>query len=795
MFNVVDEIIDNLSGSVDQGSALPTLVCGLGEAGSMTVECLRRRLADIGLPESRLSFLELDRARSGNTPPAVKKWLINARSRTTLQWSRLIRRHEVEIEALLGMKVGQLLGAGEFVEAQARELKIAIVAEARDSFSSAAALEIARVTRKVLAQKAAGMRMSVIGMFVLPDGQVDEGEHVFAFLDDLTNGSLAGQFANPGFPAPAFSRDHKLFDLICLTGSSNPWVTLERGETAEMFAELIVMLGHPSSSATVEEAMDRCRRDTFFTLGFSAISYPARRLVEVNARRFTAAMIRSSVVNMPGEFFDTDVREFSARHGIDPEDLYKQVLSARGGLALLGESAASPIYFKDVERRYWPDRIASYDAYLQSQRTGKELVKGEDNLVALEGRLIAHIRAAVEEMILGGMSLERVRMFLGLLREHIDDVYLEAVRRKEETLKSIPSLAEKHHELAGRIQNLPRRTALATRFIALGPLLYFVGLTGRDVLGVLPARLLNQALVPSAFWTRIFLLLVVPAAFWLSYLRSESRVLAARQSYLESVERRGRYVVEYWARRAVVWLTEKGESEQLASRGLRGLQKIVDGELAGVEALRKAYHKLLAELEGDMEAPAAENGQLRASALDVLGLEPELAYKRGNYSAADELELFLREGGHRGWRRLTPEALEKRWLTFAAAGYSYALRASLGQEASSLVPVKRLHEVAGLLRQRSHPFLFVDPELPAPEELACLPANPPGLVMSLPVKAAILAAYDPHQVCYAQLSGGFELTNIRSLGAWKAAYERSVNKDELHWAGWEVIDWPAAGEA
>lgn len=795
MFNVVDEIIENLSGTVGQASALPTLVCGIGDAGILTVKSLRQRLSDTGVRDGRFSFLEVDRTRSGNTPPSIKKWVINARSRTTLQWSRLFRQHDAETQALLGRRFDELLGAGDFVEAPARELKVMIIAEARDAFSSAAALELTRVTKEVLAEKAAGMRTSVIGIFILPDGKVDEAGHVFAFLDDLAGGFLAGRVAAEGFPAPAFSLELKLFDFICLAGASNPWVTLQTGETAAMFAELILMLSHPLSEAVVEEALDRCCGGGFFTVGFSAVCYPARRLVEENARRFTVGMIRGSVVNMPGEFFDAAVREFCVHNGLDSENLHKQVLSARGGSAILGEVAANPIYFKGVERRYWPDRIASYDAYLQSQRTGTELVKGEENLVSLEGRLASRIRSVVDDMVLAGTSLERVRMFLGLLREHVDDVYLEAVRKKEETLKSIPSLAEKHHELANRIQNLPRGAALAGRFIVLAPLLYFVGMTGQAVLGALPPRLLNQALVPSRFWAKMFLLLFVPAAFWLSYLRSENRVLAARQSYLESVEQRSRYVVEYWARRAVVWLTEKGESEQLASRGLLGLRKILDSEIADVEALRKTYHKLLASLESASRAIVTGSGQVRASALDVFGLEPGLAYKRGNYAPADELGLFLREGGHKGWRTVTPEKLEKRWLTFAAAGYSYALRTSLSQEAASLVPAKRLHEVTQLLRERSTPFLMVDPELPASEELACLPVGADVQSASLPVKAAQLPAYDPHQICYMRLSGGFEVANIRSLAIWRAAYDRAAHKDELHWAGWQVIDWPTAGEA
>lgn len=779
MADLNNEIYSSLENERRAHFLNPTIICGLGDFGGVILDRLQSRFEDVTALKYRelLFFLDFNqhnyraRARLSSAISGRRATLrLNEPGATRALFSSAINDNRENIGKFWQQIAGKMLDdAGWLSQVEATKINLIFVGDSQELGGSVGGIELPIVAREYLTGLASNIKLQVSGLFILPKGVSEKGAEVYAFLQDLS------ERQEPVLVAP--KPLSPLFESCFLVSSINSSGILDASATQDLAVEFLLLALTESKGA-----IDRLFQDEagqLATFGISSLVYPATEVIDYQARKFVAELIESEILKIEDFSAPRAAGEFIVNEKINAEGLMERMIRLDES-TITAQIDLDPLYFSQIEIGHWPERIASYDAFLESEKTGELLGKLETNMAKAYSESRAAIRKRVDELLVSEPAIEKARNFLLELRSQLSDAHNTALRKQDETLKSLPSLKKRHDQLVHHIQNLPGLSALANRLIVLGTLSFFLALRSLALMRRIPPKYFNVGFLPGDSLAGVMVIVAVIGMYWLIYKRAETKLFRARAGYLDAVEDRHKYIINWWANRDVVQLLGEDNLPELVERHLGSLIGLVEDELVSLDRLKRVYLESLGEFK--QSAVNFPHSKIRRPITEAFNVTLDIKYKRGKFSTAEEAAMFLSDGGHADWRKLTKERLEERLLKFVAKGFKSAhvsgvQRVIADLEAGGADFDRALNE----LKIFSEPYLALTPNIPATVELLATasPANVSWLGGHDLGSAALIGSVDYNSICYLQIAR-IDMGSISSLASWRQAYEDTPDKTSLH---------------
>ncbi|HEX21561.1 MAG TPA: hypothetical protein ENH19_02785, partial [Actinobacteria bacterium] len=618
----------------------PAVICGLGDFGQSIIGHLQEKLTSIPtLADSHLaSYLVFNHKIQSVSEKMIQEnkvdktiLTISSPIGSRLEFSAEIAKKNREIGKIFQSAAGKLLDlSDEKSSAEATKINFILVGDSQELAGSVGGIDLADLARRYLHGFIANLDLNVSGLFLLPKGLSEQGALVYAFLNDL------GKFKCTSISGPI------LYDRCFLVSSTNTSGLLDGTATLDLFTEFL-FLSLTKSKAEIERRF-QMESGTIATFGLSSLVYPAEEVIERSAKSFAIKLIEDEILKKEDSFLEPAAARFISDNRMDIEGLNNR-LNYFEDSTITAQIDFNPLYFSQVDMRHWPDRIASYNAFLETEKTGELLGKLEQNLAQTYNSSKAVIEQKVDELLINEPAVDRTRNFLLELKRKLKEMRNLAQRGQDELLKSLPSLKKRHKNLVKQIENLPDLKALISRLIVLGVLTFFLALRSMELMRRIPAKYFNVNFLPSD--TVVGAAIIISTIFlgWLVYKRSEAKLFRAREKYLQAVEERHKYIIDWWIHQKTVLLLGDPTAPELMERQINSLSGLVEIEIQALEELRHTYLKVL--LDFKEKNINFTSSKIRRPLMDAFNVSLNIKYKRGQFNRREEATTFLSEGGNK----------------------------------------------------------------------------------------------------------------------------------------------------
>lgn len=766
----------------DEQSALflnPAVICGLGDFGQSVVDHLQRRFSSTPtLAESRLAsyliFKHNSQAAKDGGPVREEKGDSTIFSIATPAGSRLklsaeIEKKREEIGKFFQAAAGKLLDfAGKKGPIEATKLNFILVGDSQELTGSVGGIDLARLARHYLSGFIANLDLDVSGLFLLPRGLSNQGAQVYAFLDDLAK-----------FKRTRTS-ERVLYDRCFLVSSTNLSGVLDGAATLDLLTEFL-FLSLTKSKAEIERQF-HMESGAIATFGLSSLVYPVTEVIERSAKKFAINLIEDEILKKEDSFIEPAAAQFISDNQMDIGGLNSR-LNYCDDSTIIAQIDFNPLYFSQVDMRHWPERIASYNAFLETEKTGELLGKLEQNLAQTYNVSKAIIEQKVDKSLINEPAIDRTRTLLQGIKRQLLEMRNLAQRGQDEILKSLPPLKKLHKNLVKQIENLPNLKALISRLIVLGVLTFFLALRSMELIRRVPAKYFNVKFLPSDTVVGTGVIFLTIFLGWMVYKRSEAKLFRAREEYLQAVEERHKYIIDWWIHQKIVLLLGDPTAPELMERRINSLPGIVESEIEALEKLNHTYLEVLLDFkEKEIDFTGSK---IRRPLMNAFNVSLNIKYKRGRFNRQEEAAVFLSAGGNQNWRRLDKVTLEKRVVKFISEGFKFAGFTGAQRVISELdIGENSFASAIADLRKFSSLYLPLTPTAPptaeflatsAPDNLSWLGGREIGA-------ASLIGSSDRNSICYLQLAK-IKLDNISSLPAWRQNYNAVADKSTLRCYG------------
>ena len=762
----MDEFAEEISSSLNAGGrpasgGTPTILIGLGEFGS---DCLRRlrqtfdtlpeRLISLSVkaPEklrAGISFLNDEGLMTALSPGAGV-------SRAGIYED--FQRYGEPFAAWLKQSTTKLLSQPGSAEHGGR-IRVFIICRAEEVDASALAVAAAELIKDSLMEYVSNWAVSLHGFFLLPKGRSRQGAQVFSMLSELIIGRSG-------------------YDKVWLVSEANAGGLIGIQGSVDLISEFAGLMLEPDFDAAVEEVLDVTGADVA-SFGITSVVHPVGRIVADESARFARELIGSGLLYSGGEPFYRLADEYIKSERLNVDNLYGRLIADRDG-DVLDRVDLDALALAAVPLAFWPDRIASYNAFLGHDRVPGLIDKMEKNLAATSSEITATLKARIDELMSETSALEKTRHFIDRLAEKADELKGRAEQAKEAVMGRLPDLAACHDELVRQIQNLPAPAAVAGRGLLMTVMIFFFTLKFIDILRELPDQYLDSRYVPASLPAAVLAALATAGFIWLIYRRAENRLYAARDRYLGAVRDKYRLSLSYHAFQVLGWWLGGTGPDELAERGLPSFKEIVANEQAAVVRINRFYLQISDQLKaGRLEIA---DTRVRRSVFSAFGQEADLRYKKGRYNLNDETQQFT-AAGHEGWRRLQLAELNRRLDEFCRRGLDFVDNRSLDR--LFLDFGRRRQVMSGViedLRLSSQPYIAVSSGLPRTTELVGVSGGAQSALVSqaaLVGQAAVVPIWSPHRMAFVQLVSPINIEQLSAYSQWRQAYESAPEKPRI----------------
>lgn len=780
MVDLNNEIFDSLEDERRAHFLNPAIICGLGDFGTAIINRLSERLAVIPALNYHglLFFLEFhgQRHRVGtrlSTSFTNGKATINLydQQATRAGMSAALKDNKETISKLWQRLVGKLLDtAGRLSLVDATKVSLFFVGDSQELDGSVGGVDLPILARESLSGFIANLRLQFSGLFTLPKGLSDKGAEVYAFLQDLSRLSSS--------PDSRLSTLNSIYDRCFLVSATNSSGVLDATAMRDLVAEFL-FLNLTENKGALDQLFQN-ESSVLATFGLSSLVYPAEELVNFEAGRFAAGLIESEILKKEENLFERAAAEFIDDERMTVGGLQNRLMSYGGESTLLAEIDFDPLYFSQVEMKHWPDRIASYDAFLETEKTRELLGRLEQNLVQTYARARSIIRQKVDDLLSTEPAIDTAKRYITEVKRQLAAAHANALRRQDEILRSLLPLNKCHDQLVHHIQNLPSLSALASRLLIFGALSLYLTLRILSLMRRIPPKYFNVDFLPSNAAAGSAVIAITIIIGWLIYKRAEAKLFRSRATYLQAVLDRHKYIINWWIHRGVSWLLGDANAPELVERHLGSLIGLVDEEIEALDRLRREYLRALNEFK--QSVINFSQTRVRRPITEALGVTLNIKYKRGQFSLAEEATMFVAGGGHADWRRLSKKQLQERLLNFVAQGFKFVqlsgaqrIIAELGAAGGDVAQALSELEIF------SQPYLALTPALPetikmlataSPHNLSWLGGRDIG-------SATVINSPDFNSIYYLQIAR-IKMENLTSLTLWRQDYEETVDKSPLH---------------
>jgi hypothetical protein len=760
---------------------VPTIAISLGKLGNYCQATFQQQAKQKPYFDvSQVKFLSFhdqignSEAINQETTDNSNSFYFNSQSKTRLQLAEDITRKSSIISKRLSHLATNLLEQTKQERlGENRQLRVLLVGDAAELIGSVGIVQLAKLSRLSLENLIAGVQIIIDGILVLPKGTVENGAEIYATLIELSNS------ADQKLKEPSPVR--KIYDHLFLVSQSGNSAVIDETTLKKMIVDFIFLSSDSVAQEYIYQRLSEINGQKksglgFVSFGLSSIYYPVYQVVREAVDTYMSKLIRNKLLPSCQEDLSSQVNAFLSWNNWGSQNFYNKIVTDKSGKDIT-QMEPDPLYFENVPRQYWPDRIASYDSFLETKKTRYQLTKLEENLQALDAETSTSLIKKVEEMITSEPCLDKASNFLEQLDEYRAKIAQQALRHREEAIKHFPELTKKHQKLSWQISNMPNLSALSARFFLLTVLSAFFVTRSFNLLRKVPRHYFNWNYLPSNYIAAIAVVSLLALLGWLIYKRAEAKLFLARASYLQAVNFRHSYIVKWSARRAVSWFCSQSRSKELANRGLKGLSKMIEEQRKNVDRLKKLYAEILNQVE--TVKPDSLSSKLN---LDLSSYLPELQYKRGLADLDQEAKLFLAAGGHYQWRSLTTAKLKERLENFLIKGFKPAWQ----REASDLIVEQLEKDTSDRLlkqaRKLSQPYLRVLPTgyqqiklLFSQTSIANRASNDERFS-----ETQIVLHNDKYAIIYLQLASPLRLNDLVAASFWKKAYQTYKNKSALH---------------
>ena len=770
-----DEIVSSFENEHQAHFLNPSIICGLGSYGSLIVDRLEKRLNTISdldfhellhlidfshkqkgkslLKRKSLCRSSIELADRGETRSSLSKEITACSSKIALHWQETL--------SLLLEKISGHSGV------DSSKVNLLFVGDSRELDASVGGLGIPEVIRSTMGSYVANLNLDIIGLFMLPKGASDKGAEVFAFLKELG----ANQKDRPN-PLGA-----TLYDHCFLVSPINSSGVLNDDASMDLVTEFL-MLNLTDSRDAIDDII-RHNDGSLATFGLSSLVYPADEVAEIESKNFAASLVDEEILGKYEIENERRVKRFLVENELDIEGIKGRLIRYEGG-SVADQIELDPLYFSEVEKKYWPDRIASYDSYLENEKTKEIVTTLDENLLITFSEARAIIQKKADDLITSNPNLDNAGQFLRELKKQLSDLHIRSIRLQDEAIKPQPKLEKYHESLGKSIKNLASPGALASRLAMLAILLFFATSASMFLLRKIPKTYFDTDFIPPgnvAGWTVVASVIVLG---WMSYKRQEQKLFGLRTGYLRRVEEKHKYVIEWLTRRDVSWLFASAKEDELVERHITSIIGLVEEEMRAVDNLKKSYLGAVESL--NKRETGFPRSKIRRSVLDAFGVKLDVKYKRGNYRMAEEANIFLSGGGHQEWRRLKKKEIIKRLTGFVKKGFDYSRVSGVQQIITELdTGSKSFEKVLSELKNFSSPYLAMTSTVQRSTEFLATssPTNDSWLGGRELGSASLIRGVDRNSICYLQVAA-IEIDSIASLKAWRKDYDLSIDKTGLH---------------
>lgn len=771
-----DEIINALQSERQAHFLNPSIVCGLGRYGRSINGRLRNRLASVpGLNYERLLHLvDFTYQRSGDDgfeilSKSSSRMVVTDPFETRTTLNQAIRDRSADIERhWQKITAGLLDNSGDVKEIESTEISIFFIGDCRELDGSVGGLDIPQLVKKSLNDHLVNLKSDLIGLFMLPEGACEKGAEVYAFLQDL-NYCQNRKTADGADQGP-------LFDNCFLVSPINSNGILDQEGSMDMVVEFL-FLSLTESKVAMNELF-RNESGALATFGLSSLVYPAMEVTRFEATRFISRLISGEILREDDGLPGGGVSRFLKENRLNLTGMRTRMDAFEEG-SITDQVRIDPLYFSQVKMRYWPDRVSSYDTYLENEKTRELLGCLENNLSQTYAEAKTIIKNKVNRMIISEPGIDKTRRFLLDMRKQVHELHARAVRTQDESLKTPPPLDRYKKALTQTIKNMPGPGALSGRLILLCTMLYFIAVNTIRLLKRIPKKYFDTDFLPPEHLVAVVFVALTAALGWMTYKRAESKIYRLRGEYLNEVEKKHRYIIDWWMGRNVTLLFGDSKSKRLSDRHITSLIGLINEEIAAIDRFKKKYMEILETLgKNPVGFPGSK---IRRPIADAFGIKINIDYKRGHYQLDEEAANFLAAAGHSGWRNLKKEELEKRLTEYVLRGYRFAHVTGVQQVISELTAEgDSFEKVLSDLRSHSSPYLALVPSVPRPVEMLVLasPSNQSWLGGKHISAASFIGSADRNSIHYLQMAP-VRVESIAALGLWRQAYESLGDKSKL----------------
>ena len=770
-----DEIVSSFENEHQAHFLNPSIVCGLGSYGSLIIDRLERRLNSVsGLNYQDLLYLiDFSHGQSGktlfgrkNSNRSTIELIDQYETRTSL--SKTISASSSDIachwQETLSMLLDRVSGHSAV---DSNKVNLLFIGDTKELDASVGGLDIPEIIRSATVNYVANLNFDITGLFMLPKGASDKGAEVFAFLQEL--GAHQNDISSPpGTP---------LYDHCFLVSPANTSGVLDDDASIDLITEFL-MLTLTDSRIAIDDLF-RHDEGSLATFGLSSLVYPADEVAEIESKSFAAGLIDEEILGRSDIENERRAKRFLKENELDLEGIKGHLMKYEGG-SIADQTRLDPLYFSEVDMKYWPDRIASYDSYLENEKTAEIIKALDNNLLKTFSEARAVIRKKVDDMMTTDSGLDGTAQFLKEIKKQLSDIHVRSIRLQDEAIKPPPDLDKYHRSLSNNIKNLSSPAALFSRLVVLGTLLYFATSASMLLLRRVPEAYFDTGFIPAGSVAGSIVAAGVIALGWMTYRRQERKLFGLRTGYLRRVEERHKYIIEWLTLRDVSWLFAGAKEDALVERHITSLIGILEEEMRAVDNLKKSYLWVFEQLKnGETNYPGSK---IRRSVLDAFGVKLEILYKRGNYRMAEEAKEFVSLGGHRDWRGIKKKELMSRIVVFAAKGFDYSRISGVQQVIAELdTESKNFEKVLSDLKKFSAPCLATTSTVPKSIEFLATasPSNVSWLGGRELSSASLIRSVDRNSICYLQVAA-IDIGSIASLKSWRSDYDLLIDKSGLH---------------
>ncbi|MDP1809011.1 MAG: hypothetical protein Q8L35_05675, partial [Actinomycetota bacterium] len=741
--------------------AAPTILIGLGEFGS---DCVKRLQQTVDVAPEQLVALSLKAPESLSAGISLLNdegfavALSPGAGGTRAGIYEDFHTYSAPFEKWLRQSATKLLSQSGLTGPGGR-IRVFIVCRAEEVGASALAVAACESIKSSLTEFISNCAVSLHGFFLLPKGRCRNGPQVFSMLNEINIGRSG-------------------YDKVWLVSEANAGGLIGIQGSVDLISEFAGLMLEPDFDAAVEEVLDVTGAD-IASFGITSVVHPVGRIVADESARFARELISSGLLYSGDEPFYRLADEYIKSERLNVDSLYGRLIADREG-KVLDQVDPDSLALIAVPLAFWPDRIASYNAWLGHDRVPGLIEKLEKNLAVTSAEITATLKAKVDELMSEPSALEKTRHFIDRLAEKADELKSRVEQAKEEVMGRLPDLAGYHDDLVKQIQNRPGPAAAAGRGLLLIVIIFFFTVKFVQILRALPDQYLDPGYIPAARPTAVLAAVATAAFIWLIYRRAENRLYSARDRYLGAIGEKYGLTLSYHAFQVLSWWLGGTGSDELGERGLPSFKEIITNEQGAVVRINRFY----LQISDKLKAKRIEIGEtrVRRSVFSAFGQEADLRYKKGRYNLNDETQQFT-AAGHQGWRDLQLTELNRRLDEFCRRGLDFVDNRSLDR--LFLDFGQRRQVMSGViedLRRSSQPYIAVSSGLPRTTELVGLSGGTQSALVAqdaLIGPAAVVPIWSPHRLAFVQLVSPITIEQLAAYSQWRLAYEAAPEKQGI----------------